>query len=118
MKTIVQLLIVVLLFNAAFQAAKSYYDYYQFKHDVREQAVRGIDPTTDALHQRIVTMAGERGFDMSWNDVDLSVRNDEVAIDMKYVDDIPFIPRVYTRPWTFETTIQARRVKPLQIIPH
>ena len=117
MKALIQLLVVVLIVNAGVQAARSYYNFHQFQRDVHEQTRHGIETTTDELHERILDLAAERGHEMSWNDVNITRRDDEIVIDLKYVDHVAFVPRVYSRPWSYETTVQVRRIKPIELIP-
>lgn len=117
MKALIKLLIAVLLFNAGFQAVRSYYGSLQFKREVHDEALLGVQTTTDQLQQQILTMAAERGYEMAWADVDITRVNNQVIIAMKYVDQVAFVPRFYVRPWAYEAAVEVRRVKHMDQSP-
>ena len=117
MKTIIKLLIVAVILNAGFQAGRSYYNYYQFQQDVQQETLHGNSNTSDSLRQTILDMAAAGGHDMSADDVQIAMDGGDVIVDMKYVDNLALVPRVYTRPWPYEAHVQAHRVKPMVISP-
>jgi hypothetical protein len=114
MKTIIQLLIVVLILNAVYQSARAYYTFYDYRDTLMEEANHGRVATTSELRQRAIDLGAEYGLDVAWEDV--SVRLDvgqTVVIDFAYVDPIPFIPKYYVKPWTFSGTVSAFRPRPI-----
>jgi hypothetical protein len=114
MKTIIQLLIVALVLNAAFQTARAYYTYYDYRDSLVEEANHGRVASVSQLHQRAVDLGAEYGLDVAWEDV--KVRLDvgqTVVIDFAYVEPIPFVPKYYVRPWTFSGSVSAFRPRPL-----
>ena len=116
MKTIIKLLVVALIANAAFQAARSYYGYYQFKHDVHMETLNGGRDQRDEIQRHILEMAAERGYEMAWDDVQISVDQEYITIDMTWVDNIKLIPRYYARDWPYESRVQIPRVGPGRLI--
>lgn len=113
MKTIIQLLIVALIINACFQAGRAYYGYYDFKDAIELEVRRGHQSTTSQLHQKLLEMAQERGLKLEYEDISVTRKGDDTAVDFRYDDEIPFVPRFYTRPWVFEGEVIARRMTPL-----
>jgi hypothetical protein len=113
MKTIIQLLIVVLLLNAAFQAASSYYTYYDYMAKLGEETHHGRVGTTRQLHQRAIDLGAEYGLDIKWDDVQVYLEGPQTVVDFAYVDEVQFIPRYYIRPWSYSGSVNAIRPRPL-----
>lgn len=113
MKTIIQLLIVALLLNAAFQAASSYYRYYDYKAKLGEEAHHGRVATTTQLHQRAIDLGAEYGLEILWEDVQVRLEADQTVVDFAYVEPVAFIPKYYVRPWAYDGTVSAIRPRPL-----
>jgi hypothetical protein len=115
MKTIIQLAIVSLLVNAGVQAGRSYYDYHNFQRDVHMETLNGGRERTDDMKRHILEMATARGHEMTSDDVQIAVDNDYLTIDMKWVDTVELVPRLYSRTWPYEGRVQVRKVKPIKI---
>jgi hypothetical protein len=116
MKAIIKLSIVVLVINAAVQAGRSYYDYHQFRHDVHMETLNGGRERSDEIQQRVLEMAAARGHVMTWDDVRIALDDDFITIDMKWVDTVDLVPRLYSHPWPYEGRVEVKRVKPVKII--
>ena len=112
MKTIIKLLVVGLILNAAFQAGRSYYGYYQFKHDVHMETLNGGRDQSDAIQRHVLEMAAERGYEMTSDDVQVSLDQEYITIDMQWVDNIKLVPRYYARDWPYEGRVQIPRGAP------
>jgi hypothetical protein len=117
MKALFKLLVAALLINAAYQAGHSYYEYYNFKQDVHMEMLNGGFERSDDMQRHILEMAAARGHVMTSDDVHISLDHEFIVIDMKWVDNIAFVPRFYSRPWPYESRVQVKRVKPMKIIP-
>lgn len=115
MKTIIQLLIVALVVNAVFQAARSYYAFYDYRSNLIEEVQRPRIASTSQLRQRAIDLAVDYGIDLEQDDVRIRVEGDRTYVDFSYVDDVPFIPKYYIRPWAFEGSVSALRQRPLQV---
>jgi hypothetical protein len=115
MRGFIQILVVLLLLNAAFQAAWSYYTFYDFRAKLSEQTHNAPVSTTSQLHQRAVDLAEEYGLDLGWDDVQVRIESNRTIVDFAYVDDVPFIPRFYVTPWLFESSVSAVRLRPLTV---
>jgi len=115
MKTIIQLVFAGLLINAAFQSGRSYWNFYRLQEEIREEILHARLSTFSELHKRVVELAEDHGITMAYDDVDVSHRRDDNEIDVhySYVDNIVFIPGVYTSPWPYETMVGTRRMRSL-----
>ncbi|HYU80974.1 MAG TPA: hypothetical protein VEK56_18440 [Vicinamibacterales bacterium] len=114
MKTIIQLLIAALLINACIQAARAYWGFYEFKDEIQFEIIHGREVTTSQLHQRVLALAADRDVALAPEDVTVKQRGYQTLVDVSYVDEIPFVPRVYSRPWTFEGTVTGERLRALK----
>jgi hypothetical protein len=115
-KTIIKLLVVALIANAGFQAGRSYYGYYQFKHDVHMETLNRGREQSDEIQRHILEMAEARGYEMAADDVQVSLDPEYITIDMAWVDNIELVPRYYARDWPYEGRVQIPRVKPGKLI--
>ena len=116
MKTIIKVAIVILIINAAVQAGRSYYEYHNFRRDVHMETLNRNRERSDEIQQHVLDMAAARGYEMTWNDVQLTIDEDYITIDMKWIDTIELVPRLYSRPWPYEGRVQVRKLKPVKII--
>jgi hypothetical protein len=57
-------------------------------------------------------MAAAREYEMSWEDVQIAIDNESITIDLKWVDTIELVPRLYSRQWPYEGRVQVRKVTP------
>ena len=113
MKTIIQLLIVVLLAHAAYQAARSYYAFYDYRSSLSEEIQRPRTTTTSQLRQRAVELAVDYGLEIPREAIQIRVEGDRTTLDFSYVDPVPLVPKYYIRQWTHEGSVSALRARPL-----
>ena len=113
MKLILQLAIVALLLNAAFQTAKSYYSFNDFKAKLREDVHHGRMVSTTDLHKRTIALGESYGLSIHWENVKVRLEAGQTIVDVSYVDQVPFIPKYYYRYWPYTMTVSAIRDRPL-----
>lgn len=114
MKTIIQLAIAALVLNAAFQTGRVYWNFYEFKDAIQQEALRGKEKTTSALHKRVVALASESGVPVKWEDVRISVAQQETTIDVKYDQPIPLAPG-YSQIWPFAASVSGTPMRALTV---
>lgn len=115
MKTIIKLLIAVLIARAGFQAARSYYEYHNFRHDVHMETLNGKREYSDDIKRHILEMAAARGHEMTWDDVEIAIDKEFITIDMRWSDTIEIVPRFYSRAWPHESRVQVPILKPVKV---
>lgn len=113
MRTIVQLLIVALLMNAAFQAAKSYYTFFDYRSSLTEEAQKPRIASASQLHQRAIELGTDYGLDIEWDAVAISTQGDRTVVNFSYVDPVYFVPKYFMRPWAYQGSISTMRQRPL-----
>lgn len=116
MKTIIKLLIVGLIANAAFQAGRSYYERYNFTHDVHMETLNGGRDRSDDIQRHILEMAAARGHAMTWDDIQIEIDKEFITIEMEWEDTLELVPRFYSRPWPHQGRVHVRMVKPIKLI--
>ena len=117
MKAIIQIALAFLVVNAAYQTANSYWHYYKLEEDVREEILHGRISKFSELHQRVIELADDYGIQIPWEKIEISHRQDinEIDVQYSYVDNVPFVPRFYVRPWKYESTVGTRRMRALVV---
>lgn len=115
MKTIVQLLIVALLMNAAFQAARSYYTFFDYRSSLTEEAQKPRVTSASQLHQRAIDLGTDYGLDIPWEAIRITTQGDRTIVNFSYVDPVAFVPKYYVRPWAYEGSISTMRQRPLDM---
>jgi hypothetical protein len=115
MKTIIQLLIVALVVNAAFQAARSYYTFYDYRSSLTEEIQRTRNTTTSQLRERALELAIEYGLDIERDAIQIRVDGDRTFVDFSYVDAVSLVPKYYTRQWEYGDSVSALRSRPLTV---
>jgi hypothetical protein len=113
-KAIIQLAIVALLLNAAYQAVRSYYTFYDFQASLTEEAQKPRTTKMSQLHQRTIDLGAEYGIDIEWNAVQVRQEEGRTLVDFSYVDPVPFVPKYYVRPWEWQGSVSTLRARPLE----
>jgi hypothetical protein len=80
------------------------------------ETLNGGRNTSDELQRHILSMAADRGYTMTWDDVRIGMDSELVTIDMKWVDSVELVPRLYTHQWPYEGRVQVKRLKPMKLI--
>jgi hypothetical protein len=115
MKTIIQLLIVALVVNAAYQGARSYYAFFDYRSSLTEEVQKPRITSTSQLRARALELASDYGINLEPDAITIRVEGDRTYVDFSYVDAVPFVPKYYVRPMEYEGSVNAHRYKPLQI---
>ena len=115
MKTIIQLAIVVLLINAAYQSARSYYTFYDYQSSLTEETQKIRIATASELHQRAVDLGSEFGIKLDWDAVQVRNEAGKTVVDFSYVQPVALVPKYYVRPWEWRGSVSAMRVRPLDM---
>jgi hypothetical protein len=113
-KTLIQVAIVALLLNAAFQTARSYYSFHDFKAKLAEETHHGRLGTTSQLHQKAIDLAEGYGLQVPWENVQVRLEAPNTVVDVSYIDRVVFVPRLYYRDWPYSFSVSRARERPLK----
>jgi hypothetical protein len=109
LKTILKLLIMLAILNAAARAGSAAWTYYQFKDAVQQTLLFGSRTPPNELHGQIMAKATE--FDVPVVPENVSVQREDKRTwaEVVYTDPVEFFPR-YSRPITFRFTVEETAV--------
>ena len=106
MRTIVTLVIVIALLNAASRTATAYWKYYQFKDAAQETAVFGGLMPTYTLHEQIMQKAGRLEIPIESDQVNVTREGQTTVIEASYVQTVELFPR-YEYPLSFKFSVES-----------
>ena len=115
MKTIISLLVAALVVNACVRAGESAWRHYQLE-DVVEQEMRfGENKTTSMLRKKVLQLATDHGVDLGPEDIQIDASRTETSVYIAYAEDIPLIPRLYTKTHAYEVSLSVQPMRPLVV---
>jgi len=116
MGTILKLLLVLAILNAAFRGAQATWDYYQLKDDAEQVVVFGQNTPTGELHAQILAKATEAGVPLQPENLTVERMGNRTVATAVYTQPIEFFPSV-VRPVTFSFTVNGMNVTALNPAP-
>ena len=106
MRTIVTLILVIAVLNAAGHAGTAYWKYYQFRDAAQETAVFGGKVPTYTIHQQIMDKAEKLEIPIDGDQVNVTREGSVTTIEASYVQPVELLPR-YEYPISFEFTVEG-----------
>jgi hypothetical protein len=106
MRVLIKLLIAGLLVHGAFRVGLAYWDFYQFRDDVREAAQFGAGRSPDEVKARVLEIGSALRLSLDPERVTVRREDDRVLVDASYTTPIEALP-AYPVPWTFTLHVDA-----------
>ena len=106
MKTILKLLVTVAVLNAAYQAGRVAWTYYQFKDAAQQALIFGGHASPEQLHAQIMTRATEFGVPVAAEDVEVRRSELRTVAQARYTQPVELFPR-YRYPAELSFTVDA-----------
>ena len=106
MKTIIKLLVVVAVLNAAARAGSAAWRYYQFKDAVEQSMIFGASTPLTDLHRQVLTRAAEIEVPVSAEDVTVQREAGRTWAEVAYTEPVELFPR-YIYPIDFRFTVDG-----------
>jgi hypothetical protein len=100
MKTIIKLLIVALVLNAAWHVGSAYWQHYQFEDAVKEAAQFTGRAKAEDLTARVYELADKWEIPLEADAVKVTKAQRRITVDAAYSREIDVAPR-YPRHWDF-----------------
>ncbi|MGE0043231.1 MAG: hypothetical protein AB7H88_17330 [Vicinamibacterales bacterium] len=94
----VQVLCVALAINAGVRAGNAWWQFYEFKDAVRQEAMFAESRTPHQVHERVMQLAEDYEIPVGPDDVIVGTDDGGTVIDVVYEKQVELVPRVYT--WT------------------
>jgi hypothetical protein len=104
MKTIIKLIIVALILNAAYRFGSAYWTHYEFQDSVQEMAQFSEHATPEELRTKILEQAAALGVPIEPDNLTVTRGNRRIDIDGKYFRNLEIAPR-FTWPWDFKVHV-------------
>ncbi len=100
MKTVIKLIIVALVLNAAYRVGSAYWTHYQFQDSIQQMAQFSEHAAPEDLRTKILEMAGTLGVPIEPDNLTVTRGNRRIDIDGSYFRDLEVVPR-FKRRWDF-----------------
>jgi predicted negative regulator of RcsB-dependent stress response len=100
MKTIIKLIVVALVLNAAFHVGTAYWQHYQFEDEVKEAAQFVGRSKADELTARVYELADKYEIPLDADAVKVTKAQRRVTVEAAYSREIEVAPS-YPRHWDF-----------------
>ncbi len=100
MKTVIKLIIVALVLNAAYRVGSAYWTHYQFQDSIQQMAQFSEHAAPEDLRTKILEMAGTLGVPIEPDNLTITRGNRRIDIDGSYFRDLEIVPR-FKRRWDF-----------------
>ena len=100
MKTVIKLIIVALVLNAAYRVGSAYWTHYQFQDSIQQMAQFSEHAAPEDLRTKILEMAGTLGVPIEPDNLTVTRGNRRIDIDGSYFRDLEIVPR-FKRRWDF-----------------
>ncbi|MGE3274619.1 MAG: hypothetical protein AB7O67_05875 [Vicinamibacterales bacterium] len=113
MRAAVQILIGLLVVNAAAQAGNVWWNYYAFRDAIHQEALFANGRTPHQIHERVMRLAADHEIPIGPDDVAVFQDGAETVIEVVYDEPIPLVPRLYTLVHTFDATVEATPARPM-----
>ena len=108
MKTIIKIVLAILFITACFNAGRAVLGNYQFEDAVHETLLFDPHASDKEIVAFVTKTADQYGVPLDPQDIDIRQVGQDVIVDMRYTENIAFIPGVYAHDWTFTPHASAR----------
>ena len=106
MKTIIKLLVAAAILNAVVRGGMAAARYYELKDATEQLLTFGSNETTTALHNQILTKAGELFLPVQPENVEVHRQGTRTVAQVAYSQPVEFFPN-YRYPVDFSFTVDA-----------
>lgn len=106
MKTIIKLVIVAMVINAAYRAGDAAWRFYSLKDAAQQMLVFGADTPPERLQEQILKRAAELKVPVSPDNVTVTREGTRSAASVSYRQDIELFPS-YRYPYGFSFNVDA-----------
>jgi hypothetical protein len=108
MKTLFKILVTVAILTACFQAARYYFNNFQFE-DAAQQRLLFETKVSDAEVVNIVMrLANEYQLPLKEDDISVRMVGQDRVVEMEYTENVPLLPGLFSYPWKFSPKTSTR----------
>ena len=106
MKTLLKLVFVALLANAAWHLGSAYLSFYRFKDAVNEAVLFGATKPEAELRQRVLDLAQQFDLPITEDNFTVSRENHHTTVVGEYTQPVDLLPN-YHVPWKFNWNVET-----------
>lgn len=106
MKTIIKLLIVLAVLNAAARGAMAAWTYYEFRDTAQQLVIFGVSASETELHNQIMEKASELDVPLAPEDLTIRREGSRTWADAAYVQPVELFPR-FIYPVNFSFSVEG-----------
>lgn len=93
MKTIIKLVVVLAILNAAARGAIAAWTFYEFRDAAQQLVIFGVDASTDELRAQIIERASDLDVPLNPDNVTIRREGPRTWADAAYVQPVELFPR-------------------------
>jgi hypothetical protein len=106
MRTLLKLVVVALVANAAWHVFGAYYPNYKFQDAVEYAAQNGAALTQDALRERVVELSSQFDLPLTSDQVTVARQDTHTIVDLSYTRPIELVPG-FRYQWPFSIHVDV-----------
>lgn len=108
MATIIKIVVSLVLLTALAQAGMAALTSYQFEDAIHQALLYAPNATDEEITRNVVSIAGKHGIELDAEAVAVRQVGPDLYVDVSYDADVPLLPGVYSRVWTFTPAASIR----------
>ena len=108
MTTIIKIVIALTLLTAVAQAGMVALTNYQFEDAVHEALLFAPRATDAEIVEQVMSLATSYGLAVATENITVRQVGPDLHVDITYDAEVPLLPGIYTRTWTFHPTSSVR----------
>lgn len=108
MKTLFKIAITLLILTACFQAARYYFNNFQFEDAAQQRLLFETRASDAEVVNILVKLAGEYALPLQADDISVRTVGQDRIVEMEYTETVPLIPGVFSYPWKFTPRTSTR----------
>jgi hypothetical protein len=108
MKTLFKLAITIVILVACFQAARYYFNNFQFEDAAQQRLLFETRASDAEVVNIIMRLANEYQLPLKADDISVRMVGQDRVVDMEYTENVPLIPGVFSYPWKFTPQTSTR----------
>lgn len=108
MKTIIKIVITVVILTACFQAARYYFNNFQFEDAAQQRLLFETRASDAEVSNLMMKLAGEYQLPLREENISIRMIGQDRVVEMEYTETVPLIPGVFSYPWKFTPKTSTR----------
>jgi len=111
MTTIIKIVIALALLTAVAQAGLVAVTNYQFEDGVHEVLLFAPRASDAEIIEQVLSLAKSHGINVVPENIKVRQVGADLHVDVTYDADVPLLPGIYSRIWTFNPTTSIRMMQ-------